>query len=109
MQEIKQWLENVEKDGAKVAVIDAPLLFESGADKLCDITLGIVAPYRTRLRRIIKRDGIDKKSAKLRLDAQPDDVFFKERCTHIIANNGNLSALIKKAKAFIEPLISNLP
>ncbi len=109
MEEIKSWLEQVEKDGAKIAVIDAPLLFESGADRLCDITVGIVAPYRTRLRRILKRDGIDKKSARLRLDAQPADSFFKEKCTHIIANNGTKSALMKKAKAFIEPLLKNQP
>ncbi len=109
MEEIKSWQKQVEKDGARIAIIDAPLLFESGADRLCDITLGIVAPHRTRLKRILKRDGIDKKSAKLRLNAQPDDKFFKERCTHIIANNGNLSSLIKKAKAFIEPLLKNQP
>lgn len=109
MEEIKNWLEQAEKGGARIAIIDAPLLFESGADRLCDITLGILAPFRTRLKRILKRDGIDKKSAKLRLGAQPDDNFFKERCTHIIANNGNLNSLIKKAKAFIEPLLENTP
>lgn len=107
MEEIKAWLENAEQSGAKIAIIDAPLLFESGADKLCDITVGVVAPYRTRLKRILKRDCIDKKSAKLRLDSQPDDTFFKERCTHILANNGSLDALTKKAKAFIEPLLSD--
>ncbi len=107
MQEIRNWLEQVEKDGAKVAIIDAPLLFESGADKLCDMTVGIVAPYRTRLKRVLKRDGIDKKSAKMRLGAQPDDKFFKERCTHILANNGSLDSLMKKARIFIESLLSN--
>ena len=59
---MKKWLADVKKAGAKIAVIDAPLLFESGADALCDITVGVIAPYTTRMKRVIKRDGIDKKS-----------------------------------------------
>lgn len=108
MKEIEKWLSETEKNGAKVAIIDAPLLFESGADKFCDITLGIIAPCGTRLKRIIKRDGIDKKAAKIRLNAQPKDSFFKERCTYTIANNGNMNSLIKKAKLFIEGILANL-
>lgn len=106
LKEIENWLNEVEKDGAVLAVIDAPLLFESGADSLCDVTLGIIAPYPTRLKRIIKRDGIDKKSAKLRLNAQPKDDFFEEKCDYIIANNGTLKALKEKAQLFISDILS---
>lgn len=105
-KEIKKWLDVMQKDGAGVAVIDAPLLFESGANELCDITVGVIAPYPTRLKRIIKRDGIDKKSAKLRLDSQPKDSFFKERCDYIIANNGSLSVLQKKAQRLMLDILS---
>ncbi|MBO4951058.1 MAG: dephospho-CoA kinase [Clostridia bacterium] len=108
MKKIEKWLCDVKKDGAKLAVIDAPLLFESGANALCDITLAITAPYASRLKRIIKRDGIDKKSAKLRLDSQPKDEFFKERCDYIIANNGSLTTLHAKAKRFISDILSKL-
>ncbi|MBQ8758875.1 MAG: dephospho-CoA kinase [Clostridia bacterium] len=106
LEEIKKWLAESKRDGAILAIIDAPLLFESGADKLCDITVGIVAPYPTRLKRIIKRDGLDKKSAKMRLDAQPKDDFFEEKCDYIIANNGTLRALKEKAQLFICEILS---
>ena len=106
MKEIEKWLCKMKEDDVKAAVIDAPLLFESGADKLCNITVGVIAPYPTRLKRIIKRDGIDKKSAKLRLDSQPKDNFFKEKCDYIIANNGNLTTLQKKARQLIEDILS---
>lgn len=108
MEEIKKWLCEVEKAGAKVAVIDAPLLFESGADTLCDVTVGVTSPYATRLKRIMKRDGIDRKSASLRLDAQPSDEFFTEKCTYIIANNGSLGHLYIKSKSIIEEILQNL-
>ncbi|MBE6681736.1 MAG: dephospho-CoA kinase [Ruminococcaceae bacterium] len=106
MEEIKKWLYDVEKDGARVAVIDAPLLFESGADSLCDITVGITAPYATRLKRIMKRDGIDKKSACLRLDSQPKDDFFEEKCDFILANNGSLKSFSTKANLLIGDILS---
>ena len=107
-QEVKQWLNDAEKSGAKVAIIDAPLLFESGIDSICDITVGIIAPYATRLKRIIKRDKIDKKSAKLRLDAQPGDEFFEEKCDYIIANNGSIRNFSIKAESIIGEILSKI-
>lgn len=105
-EEVKKWLCDVEKAGAAVAIIDAPLLFESGLDSACDITVGVLAPYTTRLRRIVKRDKIDKKSAKLRLDAQPKDDFFEEKCDYIIANNGSLKNFGIKAQGIIREILS---
>ena len=105
VQKIKQWLEICVKDNVKCAVIDAPLLFESGVDSLCHITLGIIAPYEQRLERIITRDGLDEKNARLRLDSQPADSFFRERCTYILENNGDLREFEEKARTFIQSVI----
>ena len=107
-EEVKKWLFEVEKDGAKVAIIDAPLLFESGIDSVCNMTIGVIAPYATRLKRIIKRDGIDKKNARLRLDVQPKDDFFEQKCTYIIANNGSLKNFGIKAQSIIEEILSKI-
>ena len=49
------------------AVLDAPQLFESGADALCAYTLAVTAPEDTRLARIMERDGIDRAAAQLRM------------------------------------------
>lgn len=49
------------------AVLDAPQLFESGADALCAYTLAVTAPEDTRLARIMERDGIDRAAARLRM------------------------------------------
>ncbi|MBQ1847335.1 MAG: dephospho-CoA kinase, partial [Clostridia bacterium] len=40
------------------AVFDAPQLFESGIDSVCDIIVSVVADKDVRLKRIISRDGI---------------------------------------------------
>ena len=101
MEKIEQWVKACENKGVKCAVIDAPLLFESGADKLCDVTLGIIAPYEIRLGRIMSRDGIDEKNARIRLDSQPKDEFFVEKCTYILANDGTAQDFEEKAQQFI--------
>ena len=109
MQKIEQWVKDCEKQGVKCAIIDAPLLFESGADKLCDMTLGIIAPYEIRLERIMSRDGIDEKNGKIRLDSQPKDEFFLEKCTYILKNDASADEFEKKAQQFInDTLLSRI-
>lgn len=57
-------------DEGKNAVIDAPLLFSSGLDKICDVTVRVTAPEEVRLQRIMARDGITKEEAMKRFSAQ---------------------------------------
>ena len=71
-----------------VAVLDAPQLFESGADALCAYTLAVTAPKDTRLARIMERDGIDRAAAQLRMQAQPAADFYTEKCTFTVTNDG---------------------
>lgn len=78
--------------------VDAIALFESGLDRICDVTVGVIAPRDVRLSRIIARDGIDENAASARINAQRDDEFYRERCSYIIENDGDLDAVMKKAK-----------
>ena len=70
------------------AVLDAPQLFESGADALCAYTLAVTAPEDTRLARIMERDSIDRAAARLRMQAQPAADFYTEKCTFTVTNDG---------------------
>lgn len=65
--------------GAAAAVIDAPLLFESGGDKLCDTVICVTAPEDVRLERIIKRDNLTTEEARRRMSVQQDDSFYREK------------------------------
>lgn len=106
LKEIEKWISDMDKKGATAAVIDAPLLFESGADKMCDVTVGIIAPYEVRLERIINRDSLDEKNARTRLDSQPSDEFFKSRCSCILENNSDLGAFREESKKLIEHILN---
>ena len=75
--------------GAKVIVLDAPTLFESGADRLCDKIVVVTAEPTLRLNRIMRRDGINPEEAALRMSSQHTDEFFAQHADYIISNSGD--------------------
>ena len=71
---------------AEVVGIDAINLVESGLDKLCRRTLAVTAPKEVRVARIMARDGISEDYARLRVEAQKPDAFYREHCTDVLVN-----------------------
>lgn len=90
--------------GAGAAVVDAPLLFESGMDRICDRTVAVLAPPKERLRRIRLRDGLTDTQAELRMGAQPSDDYYTARASTIIYNDGDLAHLRAAADQLAEEL-----
>ncbi len=88
-----------------IVLYDAPTLFEAGADSYCDAIVAVLAPHDTRVRRIIERDGLTEEAARARIDAQPDDAFYREKCAYIIENNGDLDTLYRDTDALYNKLI----
>ena len=79
-------------------ILDAPTLFEAGADKLCDVIVAAVSPERLRLERIMKRDGITREQAQKRFSSQHDEAFFSSACTFVIVNDRDLSYASSQAR-----------
>lgn len=76
-----------EEMDAERILLDAPTLFESGIDSMCNATVAVLADTQTRLKRIISRDNIDIQSGILRINAGKGDDFYKENADYIIYNN----------------------
>ena len=91
-------------DRAEKAVIDAPLLFESGLDKECDITIGVISKGDIRANRVAARDNLDIKDAMIRTSMQKNDDFYRENCVYIIENNGSIDELEKKVSDVLSGL-----
>lgn len=83
----------INQETAKNIIIDAPLLFESGLNNICQFTVGVIAKKEIKVNRICKRDKIDKKTAMLRLNIQKDDSFYRSKVNYIIENNGNINEI----------------
>lgn len=69
-------------------VLDAPQLFEAGAEKECSFTICVTAPKDIRLERIMKRDGISEEQAKARMNAQFSEEFFITHSDFTVVNDG---------------------
>ena len=76
-----------ESNGAKAAVVDAALLFDSCIVAFCDKNISVVADTEVRLGRIMKRDSISKEDALLRINAQPPVEYYIEKADIVIYNN----------------------
>ena len=83
----REILSQYEKDGFSYAAVDAPLLFESGFNKECDVIVCVVSPKEQRIARIMLRDGITREAAEHRIDAQLSDSFIIENSDFVIYND----------------------
>ena len=87
-----------------LAAIDAIALFEGGLAELCDVTIAVTAPVEDRVRRLMARDGISEDYARSRIAAQHDDDWFRQRCDHVLENNGTIDAFATKCVAFLRTI-----
>ena len=83
----RELLRRINDSDAPLIGIDAINLVESGLSKLCDRTLAVIAPAENRIRRIMARDGIPEDYARLRVQAQKPDDFYRAHCTDVLVND----------------------
>ena len=93
------------REGKSAVVIDAPLLFESGLDAECDVTLAVVADLDKRIERIMARDGITKIEAVRRIRNQLPDDYLISRVDYVITNNGGIDELKQAVFRFVEKIL----
>ncbi len=107
--EIKKQAEKYLDRGELVVFLDAPTLFESGADSMCDKIVSVIAPRSVRLERISQRDRLTQDEALARIGAQHDDSFYTQRSNFVIENTSDTSALRVKIMEMLEKLEIVLP
>lgn len=92
------------QQGYKYVMFDAPLLFESGADKMCDCIVAVIAPHDVRVSRIQKRDGITREQAERRMSAQHDDDFYVQQSDYCINADDSFDNLKNQVKMIIDEI-----
>ncbi len=70
IERMQSEIERCRKSGAPVVVLDVPLLFEIGLDRLADETVCVSAPLPVQLKRLMTRNGLTEEQAMRRIQSQ---------------------------------------
>lgn len=86
-------------------LLDAPTLFESGLNSICQATIAVLCDENIRKVRIINRDGLSEREADLRMNAGKKDEFYLEKTENIIYNRGTEQELYDAAMKTFKKLL----
>lgn len=89
----KEIQKEVFSEAGKNVIIDAPLLFESGLNKICEINIAVIAKKSIKIERICKRDKIEIETAKARLAIQRKEKYYTRKADYVLENNGKIEEI----------------
>jgi dephospho-CoA kinase len=80
----QRFLAEAAAKGAKVAVLDIPLLFETGGDERCDAVVVVSAPAAMQRKRAFERPGMSEEKLQAILAKQMPDAEKRARADFIV-------------------------
>jgi len=90
--------------GSAIAVLEIPLLFETGADAKVDATIVVSAPADVQRCRLLLREGFDEAKIKSLLARQMPDAEKRARADFVVDTSQSIEANGAKLDAIIEEL-----
>jgi dephospho-CoA kinase len=98
------WLGERRKAGSALAVVEIPLLFETGGEGSVDEVVVVDAPPALRLERMVRDRGLDPDEARRIMESQMDAVEKRERAGHVLENDGTVEALLRASALLLAAL-----
>ena len=83
----ERFVAEAERSGAKVAVLDVPLLFETGGDKRCDAVVVVSAPADVQRTRAFERPGMSEDKLSAILAKQMPDAEKRSRADFVVGTS----------------------
>jgi dephospho-CoA kinase len=100
----RAFLRDAEERGAKIAVLEIPLLFETGADELVDVSVVVSAKPEVQRERLLKRPGLTKDKLDKLLARQLPDAEKRRRADFVVDTSGDIEA----SRAALDAIIAEL-
>jgi dephospho-CoA kinase len=92
-----------------VVVLDIPLLFEAGLDRLCDATVVVTAPPFLQEARVLARPGMTRERF-LRIRAQQmSDAEKRRRADFVVATGAGRAHTLNRLKEIVRVLRERQP
>ncbi|MEZ5892724.1 MAG: dephospho-CoA kinase [Parvularculaceae bacterium] len=93
------FLDNAARDGADIAMLDIPLLFEKSYEKFFDAVVVVSAPAETQKARVMARPGMTEKKFRSILMKQTPDAEKRRRADYVVNTGLSLGATRQEVKA----------
>lgn len=90
--------------GASLTVLEIPLLFETGGDRLCDVVVVVSASAASQRERVLARPGMTPEKLEEILSRQMPDAEKRSRADFIVDTGGT----IPETEAQIDKLVATL-
>jgi dephospho-CoA kinase len=100
----RDFLQKAAASGAKMAVIDVPLLFETGGEKRVDVVVVVSAPAELQRKRVLARPGMTAEKFELIVKKQVSDAEKRRRADFVVESGHGLAHAEAQVVAIIEAL-----
>lgn len=95
------FLKQSREAGAKIAVLDIPLLFETGGRDRVDRVVVVTAPAEVQRERVLARPGMTVEKFEAILAKQVPDAQKRERADYVIDTGNGMEAARRQVEAII--------
>ncbi len=102
--ELDERINSLSEEEYEFCLIDAPMLFEAGLEKKCDLVCSVISSEDIQIRRICERDNIKPEEAKSRLKNQISPNELRNRSDLVIENLGNITDLERYCYILLEKI-----
>lgn len=99
-----EWLQAREAEGAPLAVLDIPLLFETGGDALMDVVVVVSAPAEVQRRRVLARADMTEEKFEAILARQMPDAEKRARADYVVETHRGLDDAFGQVRAIVDKL-----
>lgn len=107
-REEERFLSAAAAAGAAVAVLDIPLLFETGGDRRCDATVVVSAPEEVRHARAMQREGMTEEKFQAIIAKQMPDSEKRRRADFVVDTSQGFDSARAQVRAILQK-VAGLP
>jgi dephospho-CoA kinase len=99
------WLDRLAIRGETLAIVDIPLLFETGRDRDFDRVIVTSSPRSQQIARVVERDGLTAPQAEARIDAQMPTDEKVQKADFVIDTGGTFGDTNRQVDRVVEKLL----
>jgi dephospho-CoA kinase len=106
--EARAFLRRQARRRARLVVLDIPLLFETGGERLCDAVLVVTAPARVQAQRVLARPGMTPETFAAITAKQMPDAEKRRRADFLVPTGLGKAATLRRLRRILR-LLDGVP